>query len=375
MLDDAKILVVSKDSALRREIGDLLSSSLKEAVSVTFGEDIGFVGHEPVARLVLLDLAIGFDTVRSACLRLRRCACADEMAIIILVEDTDDSSLELLIEAGADDVINRSFRPIGFCSRIRAHLRRVSTGLELLRRVKEEMARARHREKTLERFEEFFVESLEGMVIVDQHGKTISVNSQAASILDRPVAELRDLPFSAFLEPEDRGRFFAIIADFVQHKKRRKEDFCLDDHRSGERRLSIAASSFFEKEGLVLLNVRDVTQQRITEKRLEDAQKKILLSEKAGAMAELAGAAAHELNQPLTSIMTSLAFLRRIAPDETPIKKLVDTMERETDRMAAMLRRLTRITAYTTTSYVGKSRIIDLERACTEIDADEGDEE
>ncbi len=375
MFEGAKILVISEDSAIRHGIGELLASCLRGAASVTFSENIALIGREPAARLVLIDLAMGFDEVRKACRRLRSGTSADELAIIVLVEDLDDASLELLIDAGADDVINRSFRPIGFCTRVSSHLRRVSGSLDLLRRVRQEVARAQHREKTLERFEEFFVESHEGMVVVDKNGKTISVNAQAASVLNRPSADLRDLYFSVLLDPDDRGRFFSLLDDFVEQKTRRKEDFRLEDQRPDERRLSIAASSFFAKDGLILLNIRDVTQQRITEQLLEEAQKKLLLSEKAGAMAELAGAAAHELNQPLTSIMTSLAVLRRIAPNEAPIKKVVDTMERETDRMAAMLRRLTRITAYTTKSYVGQSRIIDLERACTDLPGEEGDGE
>ena len=47
------------------------------------------------------------------------------------------------------------------------------------------------------------------------------------------------------------------------------------------------------------------------EQRLLDAQQKLQLSEKQALVAELAGAAAHELNQPLTSIIGYAQLIER----------------------------------------------------------------
>ena len=90
-------------------------------------------------------------------------------------------------------------------------------------------------------------------------------------------------------------------------------------------------------------------------------------------MAELAGAAAHELNQPLTSIMTSLAMLRRLHENAPKEEKIIDTMERESERMADIIKRMSNITNYTTKAYVRGAKIIDLDSAYLEDPVEEED--
>ena len=84
-------------------------------------------------------------------------------------------------------------------------------------------------------------------------------------------------------------------------------------------------------------------------------------------MMEVAGAAAHELNQPLTSVMTSIAMMRRLLVDKPNVPfKVMETIELEAERMASIIRRLSKLTEYSTKSYVGTARIIDLDRVADE---------
>ena len=127
---------------------------------------------------------------------------------------------------------------------------------------------------------------------------------------------------------------------------------------------------------MLLLTLRDVSEEREMARRLVEAQEKLIESEKKSAMMEVAGAAAHELNQPLTSVMTTLSLMRRLLRDTggRPVE-LLDTLEQESERMASIIRRLSKATEYTTKSYVGQARIIDLERASGgSADDGEGDE-
>jgi len=78
---------------------------------------------------------------------------------------------------------------------------------------------------------------------------------------------------------------------------------------------------------------------------------------------ELAGAAAHELNQPLTSVMGyAQVLLRKLGPADVNIPA-VKTILDEADRMAAIVRKLGGLTRYETKSYVGGAQIIDLDRS------------
>jgi PAS domain S-box-containing protein len=99
------------------------------------------------------------------------------------------------------------------------------------------------------------------------------------------------------------------------------------------------------------------------EQRLLQAQEKLLVTEKQALVAELAGATAHELNQPLTSVMGYAELLKKkMGPDE-PYHRAVDTILAEAVRMAEIVKQIGRITKYETKQYVGSAQILDLEKS------------
>jgi signal transduction histidine kinase len=102
------------------------------------------------------------------------------------------------------------------------------------------------------------------------------------------------------------------------------------------------------------------------EARLSEAQEELRAREKQALIAELAGAAAHELNQPLTSVLGYAELIRRRADDEPQVQKAASTILTEAERMAEIVRKIGRITRYETKSYVGSSKILDLERSSEE---------
>ena len=100
------------------------------------------------------------------------------------------------------------------------------------------------------------------------------------------------------------------------------------------------------------------------EQRLAQAQEQILAQERQAIVAELAGAAAHELNQPLTSVMGYAELLKRRlrARDAAPYSA-AEVIFNEAERMAEIVRKIGKITKYETKSYVGRARILDLDRS------------
>jgi PAS domain S-box-containing protein len=107
----------------------------------------------------------------------------------------------------------------------------------------------------------------------------------------------------------------------------------------------------------------DLRERLQTEERLAQAQRKLELSEKQALLAELAGTAAHELNQPLTSVMGYGELLIRRLPAGTPERNAAQVIMQEAERMANLVRKIGKITRYETKSYVGDQRILDLDRA------------
>ena len=84
--------------------------------------------------------------------------------------------------------------------------------------------------------------------------------------------------------------------------------------------VSISAALVFDDEGREIATVgifSDLRERLRMEERLASAQEKLAVSEKQAVAIELAGAAAHELNQPLTSVMGYAQMLmRKLGPGD-----------------------------------------------------------
>ncbi|HET9627628.1 MAG TPA: PAS domain S-box protein [Kofleriaceae bacterium] len=134
--------------------------------------------------------------------------------------------------------------------------------------------------------------------------------------------------------------------------------------------VSMTASMLYERnrEVATVGILTDLRERIRMEQRLLDAQQKLQMSEKQALVAELAGAAAHELNQPLTSIMGYASLIARQSAADASHLRAVAVILAEAERMAGIVKKIGKITKYETTDYVGTARMLDLERAAPESD-------
>lgn len=103
------------------------------------------------------------------------------------------------------------------------------------------------------------------------------------------------------------------------------------------------------------------------ERQLSEARDQLTKHEKARVAAELAGMAAHELNQPLTSVLGYADMLKnRIDVTDERLRRPVETIFKQAERMAEIVRKIGRITKYETTRYGLNTDMIDLDRATEE---------
>jgi len=139
--------------------------------------------------------------------------------------------------------------------------------------------------------------------------------------------------------------------------------------KSGERvPVNMTGSILYEGEREVATVgiLRDLRDRVQLERKLSDANLRLERSERSAEMIALAGTAAHELNQPLTSVLGYAELLKRkLAPDDYAWAK-VDIIHKEAERMKEIVRKIGRITRFETKPYVGEARILDLERASDE---------
>lgn len=120
-----------------------------------------------------------------------------------------------------------------------------------------------------------------------------------------------------------------------------------------------------EGPGMVVI-FSDQRERLRIEERLARVQSELGRTEQQSMIAELSGAAAHELNQPLTAIHGHAELIKRRAGEDTAMSRSAEVILREAGRMADIVRRLGQVSRFETKPYVGTAKILDLERSAPE---------
>ena len=242
----------------------------------------------------------------------------------------------------------------------------------------------RHVEHELQRTRDFLQRiidsSVDAIVSADLKGKILLANPAAERIYGIPVSELlgRDV---RTLYPEGTARDVMRLIRAGGGRVEGLRTEAIDAH--GERvPVSLSATLLYEARvpvGSVGI-FTDLREKMRMEQRLAQAQEQLLSQERQAIVAELAGAAAHELNQPLTSVMGYAELLKRRLDPHTAPYSAAEIIFNEAERMAEIVRKIGKITKYETKSYVGRARILDLDRSAptsarSTDDASEKDDE
>jgi PAS domain S-box-containing protein len=133
----------------------------------------------------------------------------------------------------------------------------------------------------------------------------------------------------------------------------------------------LSASIIYENgvEVGMVATISDLRERLHIERRLVRAQERLVETEKQALIAELAGTTAHELNQPLTSVMGYAELLKRRLSEDDTNHRAADRIMQECQRLADIVRKIGKITRYETKTYVGGTQILDLDKASEESDA------
>ena len=127
--------------------------------------------------------------------------------------------------------------------------------------------------------------------------------------------------------------------------------------------LSVALVAESGEETATVGVFRDLREELLREAELHKTRERLEAAEKAAVVSELAGAAAHELNQPLTSVLGFSELLYRRTQINDRGREELAAILREAERMAGIVKKIGKITRYETTPYVGTKRIVDLEKS------------
>jgi PAS domain S-box-containing protein len=205
--------------------------------------------------------------------------------------------------------------------------------------------------------------SVDAIVSADTKGRVLLANPAAERVYGIPAAEL--------LGSDVRKRYPEGVAREIMRLIRagggRVQGLRTELlNASGEVvPVSLSAALLYERgEWIGTVGIfTDLREKMQMEQRLAEAQQQLLSQERQAIVAELAGATAHELNQPLTSVMGYSELLKRRLERGSGAYSAAEVIFNEAERMAEIVRKIGRITRYETKSYVGQARILDLERS------------
>jgi signal transduction histidine kinase len=134
--------------------------------------------------------------------------------------------------------------------------------------------------------------------------------------------------------PEDRESARTLWLE-AERSGRARGDVRLTDARGGLFTMEMALTRIAAASGghEMLLQMRDVTTARTAERRHLESQRLMLLG-------RLAGRVAHEINNPLGGLSNATALLRRMGHNTADRERYVDTLEREVQNIAHVVRQL-----------------------------------
>lgn len=233
--------------------------------------------------------------------------------------------------------------------------------------------------KTMEFLESLIDASVDAIIATDMEQRVVLFNPSAERISGRLVSDAVGV-----LTLEDllgRGSAELVMRRLLVEEhggKGRLEPTMLElvDVHGTHLPVQLSASVIYEhsEPSAIVLIFADLRDRIRVEDRLAEAQKKLAFNEKQSVLAELAGTAAHELNQPLTSMMAYAELLARQSKAGSVGAKAAEVLIREAERMAEIVRKIGKITRYETTSYVGQQKIFDLDRAAEAPSSDPASE-
>ena len=321
------------------------------------GHDV-LVGSNPLLHIDQADLVVvefndgpvnGRDWVRHLVKDLGR--------IPLLVVCADLEEMDEALSGGATDVVRRPFSAALLESRTRASLARTL-----------EHNPSSNPGGAQDLLERLVAACPDPVIAADLHGNLLVFSRAAEDILGYEAKEVLDGKLHVselYAEPEDANRIMSAMKGSAERSAVGVK-VRLRTRRGEAVPVFLSASLVHDFAGRVVASVgifRDERESQELSERLASATDQLVASEKRAAAVAVAGATAHELNQPLTSVMGIVELLRL---DRNLPEKVQDRMERayvQLDRMADIVRSLSQVTGYETKPYGDGQEILDLDPA------------
>jgi PAS domain S-box-containing protein len=214
--------------------------------------------------------------------------------------------------------------------------RQLSSAIENLQLLDDVMRARRELENTFDSITHL-------IAVADMRGHIVHVNQAFASRVGRTREELLDQPIAGHIGPQLAG----WLSERRETQKATKNAEpavtreVLDSSWNGPFMVTVTDLLNHEREpvGSVVV-ARDLTTQTRLESEREELRKRLTQSEKLAALGQFVAGIAHELNNPLQGVLGHLELMRVTGAFPKQLRREVQTIYREADRAAKIVRNL-----------------------------------
>ncbi len=190
--------------------------------------------------------------------------------------------------------------------------------------------------------------------------KVHDANRAALSLFGRPRSELVGKSLFSLLPESEISKMRHAVEELRAGRASLEVVLRFEDALDRERFISWHVTSLKnpDAEPEAIAVVLDVTDKM-------EAEKERIEKERLAGVLEMAGATAHELNQPL-QVISGIAWmmLSKLKKDD-PNYKNAEKICAEVERMSNIAGKISSISSYKVKNYVGETRIIDIEKAAS----------
>ena len=180
--------------------------------------------------------------------------------------------------------------------------------------------------------------------MLDPQGRVSTWNAGAQRLQGFAPEEILGQHFSRLYTEEDRAAGLPQIGLETAAREGRFEKEGLRLRKDGSRFWAHALIEPIRDASGALVGyakvVRDVTERKETERRLEEAREALFQSQKLEAIGRLTGGVAHDFNNLLTVVLGSLEMLERRAPNDPALQRLLDRALEAARRGASLTQRM-----------------------------------
>jgi len=239
----------------------------------------------------------------------------------VIHSTTDENGKEAYFEVTANPIFNED----GELSRF----------VETFHRITEQVRLKRETQESERRFRQFIDSAHDLITIKDQEGRYLVINPSAAALFNKNPEGFIGKSDKELFDPGMAEMFFKKDQEVLQHHRY----FCHEETlvlNGQEHHLNSVRFPLLDYKGDSIGSCcisRDVTNQ----KRL---QRSLIHSEKLAALGKLAAGVAHEINTPLTGILTFIEELLIDTLPDNPLKKDYEVIQREALRCRRIVRDL-----------------------------------